>query len=47
MRAEAMAAWIDCAAPGCPDGIQIDPRHWDNLTASGGWYCPHHDEVTR
>lgn len=37
-------AWVECsAAEGCDAGRAIDSRHIDNLTASGGWLCSHHE----
>lgn len=48
MKQYAPPAWLDCQDTGCHKGIAVDPRHVDNLTASGGWYCrDHENEVAR
>ncbi|WP_243057811.1 hypothetical protein [Nocardioides sp. SR21] len=38
---------LDCAQPGCDAIAVIDYAHVANLTASGGYVCPpHNDHVT-
>lgn len=37
-------AWVDCQTACCEAGRAIDSRHLDNLTASGGWHCPDHEQ---
>lgn len=35
--------WLDCAHPGCSNGMTVIASHLSNICASGGWYCPTHD----
>jgi hypothetical protein len=35
-------AWVPCSELGCEAGLQVDVRHWDNITARG-WLCDEHD----
>ncbi len=40
-------AWLECRAPDCKARTAVDPRHVDNLTATGGWQCHAHNHAER
>ncbi len=36
-------AWVDCAEPGCPNGMPIQWRHVRNF--EGRFYCDEHEDT--
>lgn len=36
--------WLPCSNPDCDNGLVIDQRHRDNLTATP-WLCVQHEEA--